>query len=112
MGTKWRGSAGSVGSKGYLIPVKPADLNAVISGCLVDLYASAPQLNVCRDKQCHAALFSGSRRFLSENNSMPASFWSHGLPYSAVILRHIASGNKHCPGLLLWHSVALCPVVL
>lgn len=60
MGTKWRGSAGSAGSKGYLIPIKSADLDAeprqaVISGCLADLYASAPLLDVYRDKLCKVA---------------------------------------------------------
>lgn len=50
MGTKWRGSAGGGGSKGSLIAINLRPSGGVISGCLVDLYASAARLNVRRDE--------------------------------------------------------------
>lgn len=110
MGTKWRGSAGSAGSKGYLIPIKSADLDAeprqaVISGCLADLYASAPLLDVWRDKLCKVAHVSLAAAAAAEDSYQKIIFSTgkhfkqgcmgcHVVPCPVVSYRILSRGNE------------------
>lgn len=100
MGTKWRGSAGSAGSKGYLIPIKSADLDAgprpaVISGCLAKFVCSCAAARRAwrRALQSGTRHFSGSRRFTSERSSAEkfrAAFQMRAVMSRAILPRHIA----------------------